>query len=385
MAIDPANPSILYATTRGGVFKSADGGRHWFGINVGLGPHFLGSNAGGVSLSIDPRNPSTLYAYGPSGGSDAFLGKLDPSGSAFSYLTYLGGADFDAVAGLALDAAGNAYATGSTGSIDFPVGRAFQPDKSFPGVDMFVTKLSPDGRGLFYSTYIGGASQDVGGGIAVDRFGGAYVVGYSLSPDFPLGNSLRPTFRVSEGILSQIFGTKSSQPAPTISDVSPSSGSSNGEYAVTILGANFLPGARVRIGGTPLIATEVTSNRIRGVVSGRPTGMVEPVDVVVSNLDGQSTVLKNGFTYLPFPRIDGFSLRGKELAVFGAGFEKGSVILVDGRPLPTRVELAGSVNDVYLLSKKAAKKIVSGQTAVFQVSNVYGFTSAPVSVQGPLN
>lgn len=354
-------------------------------INAGLGPHFLGLNGTRVSLSIDPKNPSTLYAGGTAAGSDAFVGKLNPSGSAFVYLSYLGGTGIDGATGLAVDGEGNAYATGQSGSTDFPVSRAFQPDKSFPDADLFVTKLRPDGADLAYSTYLGGSLQDNSNGIDVDRFGSAYVVGYSLSADFPLVNSLQSSFRVTEGILARIADTVSFQPTPTISDVSPSSGSSGGQYAITILGANFLPGARVRIGGVPVTITEVTSNRIKGIVNGRSAGMIDPVDVVVSNLDGQSAVLKNGFTFLPLPRISGVSIRGKELAVFGDGFDKGAVILVEGSPQKTRLDVSGSINSNFLLSKKAAKKIAPGQTAVLQVSNVSGLTSAPVSYTRPVD
>lgn len=217
----------------------------------------------------------------------------------------------------------------------------------------------------------------------MDRFGSAYVVGYSLSPNLPLNNSLQSSFRVSEGFIARISDATSSQPAPTISEVSPSSGSSGGQYSITILGANFLPGARVRIGGVPVTIDAITSNRIRGIVNGRTVGMIDPVDVVVSNLDGQSTVLKHGFTFLPLPRIDAVSILGKELAVFGDGFDIGAVILLEGRAQKTRLELSGSINSIFLLSKKAGKKIAPGQTIVLQVSNVYGLTSAPFSYTRP--
>lgn len=385
VVVDPSNGLVLYTTTRGGVFKSTDAGRHWIAINAGLGPPFLGSNGVYVSLAIDPTNPSILYARGLASGSDAFVGKLNPSGSAFVYLSYLGGTGIDRATGLAVDGEGNAYVTGPTGSIDFPVARAFQPDRLFPNSDLFVTKLGPDGAGLAYSTYLGGSSQDDSHGIDVDRFGSAYIVGVTSSPDFPLANSLQSSFRGGEGFITRIADPFSSQPAPTISEVNPSRGSSGGPYAITILGANFLLGARVRIGGVPVTITEVTSNSIRAIVNAGPSLMIETVDVVVSNPDGQSFVLKNGFTFLPLPHIDGVSISRKELAVFGTGFDKGAVILVDGNPQKTRLELAGQINTILLLSKKAARKIAPGATAVIQVRNVYDLTSASFSYTRPIN
>ncbi len=61
------------------------------------------------------------------------------------------------------------------------------------------------------------------------------------------------------------------------------------------------------------------------------------------------------------------------------------MILVEGSPQKTRLDVSGSINSIFLLSKKAAKRIAPGQTAVVQVNNVYGLTSAPVSFTRPVN
>jgi len=116
---------------------------------------------------------------------DAFVTKLNPTGTALVYSTYLGGSNEDYGAGIALDASGHAYVTGYTNSTDFPVQNALQ-SKNAGGWDAFVTELSADGAFLIYSTYWGGSLDDIGTGIAVDSSGNAYLSGYSDSPHFPV-------------------------------------------------------------------------------------------------------------------------------------------------------------------------------------------------------
>jgi hypothetical protein len=110
---------------------------------------------------------------------------IDP---ALSYSTYLGGTGNDYAASIAVDSAGNAYITGHTSSVDFPVAAAIQPSCSGGCVyaDAFVTKLDATGTGLIYSTYLGGSGNDYGNGIALDQSGNAYVVGQTYSDDFPI-------------------------------------------------------------------------------------------------------------------------------------------------------------------------------------------------------
>jgi hypothetical protein len=129
-------------------------------------------------------------------GSDAFVTKLDASGSRLAYSTFLGGSGQDYASDIALGPYGNAYVTGRTDSANFPTtsgafdrtygGAACPVDPSRPLCsDAFVARLNAWGSILKYSTYLGGARYEEGNAIAVDAGGDAYVVGVTKSADMP--------------------------------------------------------------------------------------------------------------------------------------------------------------------------------------------------------
>ncbi len=104
------------------------------------------------------------------------------------YSTYLGGSNIDTSNGIAVAPDNTAFIAGSTFSTNFPTAHPLQANDGggpdFPE-DAFVAKISSDGAALLYSTYLGGENQDAANGIAVDSFGDAFVIGYTLSPHFP--------------------------------------------------------------------------------------------------------------------------------------------------------------------------------------------------------
>jgi hypothetical protein len=144
-----------------------------------------------VGFTDSPDFPTAAAAQSTyrGGAQDAFVAKLDPSG-AVVYSTYLGGSGQDNAAAVAIDAAGNAYVTGFTGSRDFPVLDAAQGANA-GAFNAFVAKLSPSGA-LLSSTYLGGRAGDFGSGIAVGADGDVTVAGVATSPDFPPGPALQP-------------------------------------------------------------------------------------------------------------------------------------------------------------------------------------------------
>src|SRR5260221_4610468 len=124
------------------------------------------------------------------GGYDAYIAKLTPDGGALSYSSYLGGDSNDNGAAIAIDAAGNAYVTGSTASGDFPDFLLPQSNGCHAEDDAFVTKINPTAM-VVYSGCLGGTSGDAANAIAVDR-SFVYVAGSTTSLDFPLKHPANP-------------------------------------------------------------------------------------------------------------------------------------------------------------------------------------------------
>jgi hypothetical protein len=143
----------------------------------------------GITCSTDfpTRNPIQPENAGLC---DAFLTKLNAAGNALIYSTYLGGNGDEISLGTAVDAAGNAYVTGVTFSSDFPTVNPIQAAYAGNG-DAFVAKVNRNGTALVYSTYLGGTDFDRGRGIVVDAARNAYIVGGTVSTDFPTANPLQ--------------------------------------------------------------------------------------------------------------------------------------------------------------------------------------------------
>ena len=126
---------------------------------------------------------------------DAFVSKLNATGSALAYSTYLGGNGEEDGRGIAVDGAGNANVIGLTGSSNFPTVNALYPTSS--GIqDAFVTRLNAAGNAVTYSTYLGGSGDDQANAVAVDASGNAYVIGYTDSTNFPIAAAMRACGRL---------------------------------------------------------------------------------------------------------------------------------------------------------------------------------------------
>jgi Bacterial Ig-like domain (group 3)/Beta-propeller repeat len=170
------------------VYQEKDGSRHEIAANYAI----TNTNRVGFELAnYDPSRP--LY--------------IDP----LIYSTFLGGSDYlDSGNSIAVDSLGNAYVTGATTSGEFPVtAGAFQTSFVSQNEDAFVTKISPDGSTLVYSTFLGDGTWNWGGGIAVDSSGDAYVAGGTYSPTFPTTpgafNTTCTTSKYGECVYSNAF------------------------------------------------------------------------------------------------------------------------------------------------------------------------------------
>jgi hypothetical protein len=111
--------------------------------------------------------------------------RLNAGGTGLIYSTYLGGASFDYISGIAVDGKGAAYVVGGTGSVDFPTTPGAVQARKHEMEDVFVTKLNTAGSALLYSTYLGGTGGETPFAIAIDGSGDAYVAGSTYSADFP--------------------------------------------------------------------------------------------------------------------------------------------------------------------------------------------------------
>ncbi len=189
LTIDPA---LLISTYLGG-----SGGDVAYGVGIDSGGNVY------VAGETNSTNFPTATAHqGSNGGAgDAFISKLNDTGTQLLYSTYLGGSSADGAAALAVNSSGVGFITGTTYSTNFPVlpvttaanpsaPQAFQTTYGGAG-DAFVAQFTSAGT-LTYSSYLGGSGLDQGQGIAFDSSGNAYVTGSTESPDFPIPAAMTP-------------------------------------------------------------------------------------------------------------------------------------------------------------------------------------------------
>ncbi len=195
--------SILYATYLGG-----SGNETASGIATdGQGNAFV---TGQTDSANFPRHNPLQAARG--GGVDAFISKLDATGAALVYSTYLGGTGDDAGESIAVDPAGRAFVAGET-SGGFPTtAGAYQRTYGGGAFDLFVTRLAAGGAALDYATYLGGASRELVTGIAFDSAGRAFVVGLTNGPGFPTTSPFQAAYGggANDAIVSELDATGAS-------------------------------------------------------------------------------------------------------------------------------------------------------------------------------
>ena len=224
-----------------------------------------------VTGDTDSSNFPTANARQPfyRGGTDAFVAKINPSGSALVYSTYLGGDGIDGGAAIAVEPSGNVVVTGFTSSASFPTFRPLQQANGGGSFDAFVARIDQQGR-LNYSTYLGGRGSDSGFGVAVDSSGAAYVMGLTDSPNFPLANPLQ----ASNGGAYDIFIAKI-DPLPTTPIITDAEVLRDGKLLV--MGAEFDLGAQVLLNGQPQpTRNDYFNPATRLVVSGINTREIRP-------------------------------------------------------------------------------------------------------------
>jgi Bacterial Ig-like domain (group 3)/Beta-propeller repeat len=190
--LNPSGTALVYSTYLGG-----EGGSSGFGIAPDSAGDAYVTGGAGPSFPTTPGAFQTTCGNGGTCG-NVFVTEINPAGSALVYSTYLGGSggfvSADSGSGIAVDGAGNAYVTGAANS-NFPVTPgAFQTvcncSSPYYYGGAFVTKLNPTGSALVYSTYLSGSGGAFGTGIAIDKWGDAYVTGQA-GKKFPTANAVQ--------------------------------------------------------------------------------------------------------------------------------------------------------------------------------------------------
>jgi hypothetical protein len=185
--VNPEGTAFVYSTYLGGKDQDMGGG---IAIDSSGNAYVTGL----TTSNNFPTTPGAFQFFKQSTGvnSAAFVTKLNSTGSALLYSTYLSGSSSDSGAGIAVDSSGRASVTGQANSTNFPTTPG-APQPTLAGApDAFVTTLAADGGSLVFSTYVGGSSTDAGVGIALDPSGNIYITGNTLSSNFPLVNPLQP-------------------------------------------------------------------------------------------------------------------------------------------------------------------------------------------------
>lgn len=177
----PNGASLIYSTYIGGTQSETASS---IAVDSSGNAYITGS----TSSTDFPISAGAFQATYSGGGSDAFVTKVDATGSKILYSTYFGGTDIDGGNAIAIDSSGGAVVIGGTQSSNLPLANSIQ-NKYGGNTDAFVMRLAPAGCGVTLSTYLGGHSADIGTGVALDASGNAYFTGRTSSNDFPLGSS----------------------------------------------------------------------------------------------------------------------------------------------------------------------------------------------------
>ena len=280
------------------------------GSNIDIGSAIAVDSTGAYVIGVTLSNTDFPVVAGGfqttygGGANDAFVSKLNPTGTKLLYSSYLGGSQAETGAGIAVDAAGNAYVTGQTTSgatpaPGFPLVEATQTTIG-GGYDAFVTEINPGGTALLFSTYLGGSLDEDNGGnygaIAVDALGAnIYVTGNTLSSNFP---ATAGVYQTASGGGTDAFIAKYSQTATssetfslTATSLSPASVSPGGTSTSTVSVASttgFTGSVTLTCSVSPAVtlgptcgaasATPATAGTLTVSTTAATTSMLRPAD-----------------------------------------------------------------------------------------------------------
>jgi len=251
-----ASGTVAFSTFLGGSSVEHAGG---IAIDSGLNIYVAG---GTLSTNYPVVHP---IQSANAGGQNAFVTKINPSGTIILYSTYLGGSGasgggitLQQANGVAVDSNGNAYVAGVTNSANFPVTPgAFQTVYN-GATDAFVAKINGAGSALVYSTYLGGSAFDEANGIGVDASGNANIAGYTASGNFVISNAVQPAF---DGLYDAFVSTLNAAGNGLIfSTFYGGSGSDSANAIALDSNANILVGGQTSSTDLPLVGPIQSSN-----------------------------------------------------------------------------------------------------------------------------
>ena len=399
--INSTGSALVYSTYLGGSVND-------FGKGIALDSSnnaYVTGYTGSADFPVTPGAFQTTCGGGCSSGYNAFVSKLNPSGSALAYSSYLGGSRTDGGAGIAVDGTGNAYVTGDAGSADFPI--TPPPLSTSSGGTAFVSKLNPAGSALVYSTYLGSAVSE-GNGIAVDSLGNTYAAGFTTSTNFPTTNPLQPTLHGADAFVAKIsadpsgvillpihldFSGIGTQPvgvasSPQVSTLINATSSTLSTTSVNVVGANsgdFAQanncGGSVPPGGscsiTVTFTPTATGSRV-AAVSIADSDPSSPQSLSLTGVGLPDTVTKLTSSANP-------ALLGKSVTFMvtvsspSGGTPTGQIIFLDGETIFAIVSLSGGVAKVSTKNLPLGLNVI---TASYGGDSNYGYSaSAPVNLK----
>jgi uncharacterized protein (TIGR03437 family) len=376
--LNPDGTALVYSTYLGG---SGHDGANALAVD-GAGNAYV---AGGASSTDFPVTMEAFQAANRSGSTyNAFVTRLNPSGSTLTYSTYLGGSGSDSAHGLAVDGSGNVYVAGGTTSPDFPVTPgAFQTTNPSAGGTAFVTALNPAGSALIYSTYLGGSGSESASGLALDGSGNVYIAGESSSPDFPVTPGAIQTANRSAGKGTNAFvakldpgailGAPSIEPG-TINPVFSITSTIQAGELVSIKGANLATSTAIRNANYPTSfgGTSVTiDGKAAYLLYVSPTQInlqapddsaTGPVPVVVTTPSGSATSTVNLAPFAPsFLLLDTTHVAGIILRPDGGGsYGTYDILGPTGNSLgyPTVAAKAGDIVALFVVGLGPTNRVV---------------------------
>jgi hypothetical protein len=297
----PGSPSLIYSTYFGGL-----GSTNIYAIAVdSSGSVYLTGGTSGSYYQTFPITPGALQATAGQNVTASFVTKLNPAGSGLVYSTFVSDQRLSIGYAIAVDVLGDAYVVGQVNGSTFPVTTdAFQTTYIKQGgntdyASAFIAKLNAIGSALLYSSYLGGAQDDVATAVTVDQAGDAYVAGRTSSSNFPVTTGVfQPVMDGTGDAFVTKFPLQTNQ-SFSISSLTPSIGGNTGTVTMSILGAGFHSGATVRLeGATTVPAVTVVVGYLGSTIGATFDLTSAPVGayaVVITNPGGSTTSMPNAF------------------------------------------------------------------------------------------